>query len=75
MNLKNAYDDIIKIKGFSNEVERLRYQAEISWHKDIDYFNRIGINEGMKILEVGSGPGFITECIIKSFPSVSITCL
>lgn len=76
-NQESAYNETLKERGFENEVQRLKYQAEIFWNKEKDFFKLIGVssNSERKILEVGSGPGYITELIKKSFPGNSITCL
>ena len=71
---KSAYDNILET-DFKTEVERLKYQAEVMWKKELDYFKLLGISDDMRILEVGSGPGYMTELIKKSYPNNSMTCL
>jgi ubiquinone/menaquinone biosynthesis C-methylase UbiE len=72
---ENAYNKVLDIKGMSNEIERLKYQAAILWDSELDFFHLLGITNDMNILEVGSGPGYITELIKKSFPYNPITCI
>ncbi|MBI4428621.1 MAG: methyltransferase domain-containing protein [Ignavibacteriales bacterium] len=47
------------------ELERLRFQHWV-WKKVTDnFFDRIGVKEGWKCLDVGSGPGFTTMDLRK----------
>ena len=75
MTKNNAYSNILKKIDFTSEIERLKIQANIFWEKEKDYFIYSGIKEGMSILEIGSGPGYVTEQIKKSFPNNPIVCV
>src|SRR4051794_16883943 len=57
------------------EIERLRDQALWAWDKEFRNLQWFGLRDGMSILEVGSGPGFITEQLLKELPNSKITCL
>ncbi|MCR8642024.1 methyltransferase domain-containing protein [Paenibacillus sp. N1-5-1-14] len=61
--------------GFQEEIERLRVQATMSWHKELRTLKWYGLQDGMRILEVGSGPGYITEQLLNSLPESHITSL
>ena len=47
--------------NIEKEIERLRGQALWGWDKESRNLNWFGLIDGMSILEVGSGPGFVTE--------------
>ncbi|NOU93114.1 methyltransferase domain-containing protein [Paenibacillus sp. LMG 31456] len=68
-NIRNA------TLGFQAEVERLKAQATMGWDKEFRNLGWYGLQDGMSILEVGSGPGFFTEQLIKSSQDIEITAL
>lgn len=56
-------------------VERLRAQAVLSWPKEATALARLGLRDGMSILEVGSGPGFITDLLLTCLPHCTVTAV
>ena len=62
-----------KINEFSanvgTEVKRLQAQVELFWDKELKVYLYFGLKDGMKILECGSGPGYVMEKIISHFPN------
>lgn len=71
MSYKNMYNSF----GLNNELRRLEYQAKMNWKKELRNLELFGLKDGMRVLEVGSGPGFITELLLKAFPNIKITAL
>lgn len=57
------------------EIERLRGQALWGWDKESRNLSWFGLRDGMSILEVGSGPGFITEKLLGLYPNSHVTCV
>jgi ubiquinone/menaquinone biosynthesis C-methylase UbiE len=55
------------------DVDRLRAQAGLSWPREARALAQLGLHDGMSILEVGSGPGFITELLLEGLPHATIT--
>jgi 2-polyprenyl-3-methyl-5-hydroxy-6-metoxy-1,4-benzoquinol methylase len=55
------------------ELQRLRAQALLFWEKEVRKLRSFGLRDGMLILEVGSGPGFITEQLLRMLPHSSVT--
>jgi ubiquinone/menaquinone biosynthesis C-methylase UbiE len=55
------------------DVERLRAQVELSWSREATALAQLGLQDGMSILEVGSGPGFITERLLEALPQCTVT--
>jgi ubiquinone/menaquinone biosynthesis C-methylase UbiE len=62
-------DDIEK------EIERLRRQALAVWDKEGRNLTWFGLRDGMAILEIGSGPGFVTEQLLALCPNSRVTCV
>lgn len=54
---------------------RMRVQVNLSWRQEQEKLSYYGLKDGMKILEVGSGPGFITEKLLKDYKNSHITAL
>src|SRR5205085_10656830 len=61
--------------GLDREVERLRDQALIVWDKEARNLTWLGLRDGMSILELGSGPGFVTRQLLELVPGGSVTAL
>lgn len=61
--------------GFQGEVERLKAQAIMGWDKEFRNLKWYGLQDGMSVLELGSGPGFFTEQLVKSLQNSEITAL
>ena len=57
------------------EIERLRVQALAAWDKESRNLGWFGLRDGMSILEVGSGPGFVTEQLLALCPNSHVTCV
>jgi ubiquinone/menaquinone biosynthesis C-methylase UbiE len=57
------------------EIERLAAQAHSGWDKESRSLSWFGLKDGMSVLELGSGPGFITEQLLTLVPTSSITCV
>lgn len=61
--------------GFQAEIERLRMQIIMGWDKELRNLKWYGLQNGMSVLELGSGPGFVTEQLVNSLPESEITAL
>jgi ubiquinone/menaquinone biosynthesis C-methylase UbiE/acyl carrier protein len=66
-----------KIQNFAanvdNEIRRLKAQVELFWDKELRCLRMLGLRDGMRILECGSGPGHVIEKLLESFPSSHVT--
>jgi ubiquinone/menaquinone biosynthesis C-methylase UbiE len=59
----------------AREIARLRDQAQWGWDKEARNLGWFGLRDGMAILEVGSGPGFITEQLLALCRRSHVTCV
>lgn len=57
------------------EIERLAAQASSGWAKEARALAWLGLRDGMSVLELGSGPGFVTEQLARLVPNSPITCV
>lgn len=56
-------------------MSRLRAQTLLSWEQEQRMLSWYGLQDGMSVLEVGSGPGFFTELLLTFLPASTITCV
>ena len=61
--------------GLDKELERLRTQALITWEKEARNLAWWGLRDDMSVLELGSGPGFVTEQLMGLVPNGSVVSL
>lgn len=61
--------------SLAQEIARLREQVWWTWDKEVRNLAWFGLRDGMSILEVGSGPGFITEQLLMQCPTSHVTCV
>lgn len=54
--------------GLDSELERLRQQALMTWDKEARNLRGWGLVSDMSVLELGSGPGFVTEQLARLVP-------
>jgi ubiquinone/menaquinone biosynthesis C-methylase UbiE len=62
-------------ENIEKEIERLRGQLTWVWEKESRNLEWFGLRDGMSILELGSGPGFVTEQLLALCPNSHITCM
>lgn len=75
MNKFSSYNPELMPHGFDEEIYRLQAQALLTWFKESAKLLQFGLEDGFDILEIGSGPGFITERLMDLCPNSFITCL
>jgi ubiquinone/menaquinone biosynthesis C-methylase UbiE len=57
------------------DLERLRAQVELSWDKEAELLRRLGLRDGMSVVDLGSGPGFFAERLLELLPASSVTAV
>lgn len=70
-----SYDVHASHRDAGAEIQRLAAQARLGWEKEARTLFWFGLKDGMSLLELGSGPGFITEALLTLLPSSPITCV
>ena len=56
-------------------LSRLHAQTLLSWEQEKRLLSWYGLQDGVTVLEVGSGPGFFTEQLLTVLPTSTITCM
>ena len=75
MKSAGSYDKHASHRNVSAEIKRLAGQARLGWDKESRTLSWYGLKDGMSVLELGSGPGFITAQILELVPNSQVTCL
>jgi ubiquinone/menaquinone biosynthesis C-methylase UbiE len=57
------------------ELERLALQAGVAWGKESRLLREHGLRPDADVLEVGPGPGFITELLLREVPDGTVVGL
>ncbi len=68
-----SYDPRGMPYDFEKEITRLRNQATFLWKKERAKLAQMGLKEGMKILDLGCGPGFVSRLLVETFPDIKLT--
>jgi ubiquinone/menaquinone biosynthesis C-methylase UbiE len=70
-----SYDPHRQFGGVQGELYRLKIQAELSWVEESRLLGQIGVHNGQRILELGSGPGYVTEQLLSLLPDSLLTAI
>jgi ubiquinone/menaquinone biosynthesis C-methylase UbiE len=73
MSEAGSYDASKMPGGLDVELERLRKQALKPWKKEARQLEWFGLRDGMSVLELGGGPGFVTGQLLDMLPNSRIT--
>jgi ubiquinone/menaquinone biosynthesis C-methylase UbiE len=57
------------------EIQRLKAQVDLFWEQELKHYVEFGLRDGMSIAELGSGPGFLTEKMLATFPHLKVTAI
>ncbi|RYU58577.1 methyltransferase domain-containing protein [Methylolobus aquaticus] len=70
-----SYDIDSSHRDAASEAARLQVQATAGWTKEMRNLTGFGLRDGMAVLEVGCGPGYITGHLLKALPTSRITAI
>ena len=70
-----SYRGVDELRGLESEVQRLRAQVLVSWEREARLLGWLGLRDGMRVLELGCGPGFVTERLLALVPHARVTAL
>lgn len=75
MSATGSYDKHASHRSAEAEIKRLASQARGGWGKEARTLSWFGLRDGMSVLELGSGPGFITGQLLDLLPTSQLTCV
>ncbi|UJF34757.1 class I SAM-dependent methyltransferase [Paenibacillus hexagrammi] len=75
MSQQGSYQISTIASNIEKELDRLKAQVGLFWDKELKHYKEFGLIDGMSVVEIGSGPGFLSEKILEHFGSVHITMM
>lgn len=57
----------------NQEILRLKGQVDLFWDKEIKRYTDFGLVDGMKVIELGCGPGFLIDKLLDNYPTSTLT--
>ena len=75
MKTSGSYNASTFHKDLDSEIQRLQNQVRLSWTKEARTLAGFGLQNGMSVIELGSGPGFYTEQLLALLPNSSVTAV
>jgi ubiquinone/menaquinone biosynthesis C-methylase UbiE len=72
---ESLYDAFAENAGIAAELARLETQVVLSWEAEARRLAALPLPAAPRILELGAGPGFVTERLAALFPAARITAL
>lgn len=75
MSTESTYGVRTATADADSEINRLRAGTLMFWHKERRLLAAYGLRDGDSVLELGCGPGFVTERLLEELPNASVTAL
>jgi SAM-dependent methyltransferase len=75
MNIQGSYQIKTIASNVEKEIQRLKAQVDLFWEQELKHYVEFGLRDGLSIVELGSGPGFLTEKILATFPHLKVTAI
>ena len=73
--MKGSYQLNSFTENKNSEVKRLHAQVNLFFDKEFAVYEKLGLINGMDIIECGSGPGYLIKNIIERLPDCNATAL
>lgn len=73
--MKGSYQLNSFTENKTSEVIRLHSQVDLFFEKEFEIYRKFGLKDGMRIIECGSGPGYLLKNIMKKLPGCNATAL
>ncbi len=73
--MKGSYQLNSFTENKNSEVKRLHAQVDLFFDKEFAVYEKLGLRNGMDIIECGSGPGYLIKNIIERYPDCKATAL
>jgi ubiquinone/menaquinone biosynthesis C-methylase UbiE len=70
-----SYDFAREYRGPESELQRLQSQLDLSWEREARLLGWLGLRDGMRLLELGCGPGFVTERLVQMLPASRVVAV
>jgi SAM-dependent methyltransferase len=75
MNIQGSYHISTIASNVEKEMQRLKAQVDLFWAQELKQYVEFGLRDGLSIAELGSGPGFLTEKLLATFPHLKVIAI
>ncbi|MCJ2554736.1 MAG: methyltransferase domain-containing protein [Candidatus Thermoplasmatota archaeon] len=65
----------LRPRGESAETRRMRGYTRMYWEKEVPVLKTFGLRDGLSVVELGSGPGIVTDLLLRLLPGLTITSI
>lgn len=59
--------------NLKQEISRLGGQVDLFWKNELKHYKEFGLKDGMSVVELGCGPGFLLGKLLDEFPAIHVT--
>jgi ubiquinone/menaquinone biosynthesis C-methylase UbiE/acyl carrier protein len=73
MHVEGSYDVSNFAIDVEGEIQRLNAQVDLFWNQELALYQRLGLKDGMSVLDCGCGPGYVLEKLHTLYPSLRCT--
>lgn len=73
MNNESSYKIENVAVNIDGEIQRLGNQVNLFWEKEIRLYKNAGLVDGMSIVELGCGPGYVLDKLLGEFKKIKVT--
>jgi ubiquinone/menaquinone biosynthesis C-methylase UbiE/acyl carrier protein len=73
MIVEGSYDVSNFAIDVGGEIQRLNAQVDLFWNQELSLYQRLGLKNGMRLLDCGCGPGYVLEKLHTLYPGLECT--
>jgi ubiquinone/menaquinone biosynthesis C-methylase UbiE/acyl carrier protein len=73
MIVEGSYDVSNFAIDVGGEIQRLNAQVDLFWNQELSLYRRLGLSDGMRVLDCGCGPGYVLEKLHGLYPAMECT--
>jgi ubiquinone/menaquinone biosynthesis C-methylase UbiE/acyl carrier protein len=73
MIVEGSYDVSNFAIDVGGEIQRLDAQVDLFWAQEVSLYQRLGLRNGMRLLDCGCGPGYVLEKLHALYPGLECT--
>jgi ubiquinone/menaquinone biosynthesis C-methylase UbiE/acyl carrier protein len=71
--VEGSYNICSFAADIDREVERLNAQVDLFWNQELALYQRLGVRDGMRLLDCGCGSGYLLKKLQEVFPGIECT--
>src|SRR5262245_18051151 len=72
-SIEGSYNISCFATDIDREIERLDAQVDLFWNQELPLYQRLGVQDGMSLLDCGCGSGYLLKKLRAVFPGLRCT--